>query len=53
MSEPPELDPAELPVLAEPASGVPSVVDDSPSRSAALEALRAGQGPIAIDVERA
>ncbi len=53
MSEPPELDPAELPVLAEPASGVPSVVDDSPSRSAALEALRAGHGPIAIDVERA
>ena len=40
-------------VLAEPASGVPSVVDDSPSRSAALEALRAGHGPIAIDVERA
>lgn len=44
---------ADLPVLAEPADGLPEVVDSAQARRKALDALAAGSGPIAIDVERA
>ena len=43
----------ELPVLTEPADGIPEVVDTPEARSACLAALQAGHGPIALDVERA
>lgn len=45
--------PAELPLLAEPADGVPEVVETPEALRATIAALRAGTGPIAIDTERA
>ena len=53
MTDTGEQDLADLPVLAEPASGVPPVVNDAHSRRLAMDTLRAGHGPVAIDVERA
>lgn len=50
MAQPP---PEDLPVLTEPADGVPDVVDTAEGRRATLAALAAGSGPIAVDVERA
>ncbi|WIY81401.1 HRDC domain-containing protein [Propionimicrobium sp. PCR01-08-3] len=47
----PELD--DLPVLAAPVGGVPTVTDTPRARSAAIAALQAGTGAVAIDVERA
>ena len=44
---------AELPVLTEPADGLPEVVDTAQGRRTTLDALAAGSGPIAMDVERA
>lgn len=44
---------AELPVLTEPTDGLPEVVDTAQGRRTTLDALAAGSGPIAMDVERA
>ena len=41
------------PVLALPADGVPKVVDTPAALADARAALRSGQGPLAIDTERA
>ncbi|WP_211221882.1 HRDC domain-containing protein [Granulicoccus phenolivorans] len=43
----------ELPVLAEPADGVPPVVATADALADSIEALAAGSGPVAIDAERA
>lgn len=43
----------ELPLLAEPADGVPPVVDTPEALADVAQALRAGTGPVAIDAERA
>ncbi len=46
--------PAEgYPILAVPADGIPAVVDTPAALAAARAALRSGQGPLAIDTERA
>lgn len=46
--------PAEgYPILAVPADGIPPVVDTPVALAATRAALRAGQGPLAIDTERA
>lgn len=50
MGEPAEV---ELPVLTAPADGVPVLVDDEQARQDCLAALAAGEGPVAVDVERA
>lgn len=44
---------AELPVLAEPAEGIPDVIETPDALSAAISALAGGSGPVAIDAERA
>ena len=50
----PEGDPAPPPVpLHEPVDGVPHVVDSERELARAADAVRAGQGPVAIDAERA
>lgn len=46
-------EPAELPLLAAPADGVPPVVDTAEALQRTIEALRSGTGPVAIDTERA
>lgn len=43
----------ELPLLAVPADGVPPVIDTDPAFRVMIDALAAGDGPVAIDVERA
>lgn len=43
----------EVPLLTSPADGVPSVVDSDAALRAAIDALGAGTGPIAVDAERA
>ncbi|HET9127222.1 MAG TPA: HRDC domain-containing protein [Propionibacteriaceae bacterium] len=43
----------ELPVLAFPAEGLPDLVTDQPGLEAAVAALLAGEGPVAVDTERA
>ena len=40
-------------LLLEPREGVPAVVEDEIALKSAIAALRAGDGPVAIDVERA
>jgi ribonuclease D len=60
-SEPAELaepsaelaEPRELAPLLELRDGVPAVIDDEDSLLAAVERLRAGSGPLAVDAERA
>lgn len=42
-----------LPVLTEPADGLPDVVAEERGLIEAAEALRAGHGPVAVDAERA
>lgn len=44
---------SELPVLREPADGVPPVVDTTEALQATIAALAAGTGPVAVDAERA
>ncbi len=44
---------AELPVLLEPAGGIPPVVVDPAGLAAVLAAVGAGSGPVALDAERA
>jgi ribonuclease D len=43
----------EYPILALPADGIPDVVDTSEALVAARQALAAGNGPVAVDTERA
>ena len=43
----------QLPTLAEPADGLPPVVDTPEALAAAIEALANGTGPVAVDAERA
>ncbi len=43
----------EIPLLVEPAEGVPPVIETPEALSAAIEALRGGSGPVAVDAERA
>lgn len=43
----------EFPILAEPADGIPDVVDTPAALAATAEALRKGSGPLAVDTERA
>ena len=43
----------EVPLLTEPADGVPPVVDTPEALAAATAALAAGTGPVAVDAERA
>lgn len=45
--------PDELPVLSQPADGVPELINTPEGRLATLASLAAGSGPIAVDVERA
>jgi len=45
--------PAPLPVLTEPADGVPDVVADPAALADAAARLAAGTGPVAVDAERA
>lgn len=57
-STPPEVpgDPQEPPaprLLAAPSEGVPPVVDTPAALAAAVDALAAGRGPLAVDTERA
>lgn len=40
-------------LLTEPAEGTPAVVDTPAALDRAIEALRAGRGPVAVDAERA
>lgn len=47
------LDPTDLPTLTVPAHGVPPVTSDVPHWKQVLSALASGDGPVAIDVERA
>ncbi|MEJ5868846.1 HRDC domain-containing protein [Pseudokineococcus sp. 5B2Z-1] len=49
----PEDDAPALPVLTEPAEGVPEVVADGAGLADAAERLAAGTGPLAVDAERA
>lgn len=44
---------AELPVLGEPADGLPEVIVDRGGLDRAVASLAAGDGPVAIDAERA
>ena len=44
---------AEIPVLREPRDGTPEPITRSAALAAAVEALRAGHGPVAVDAERA
>lgn len=46
-------DAPQLPLLAEPADGVPAVVDTDAAFAAMLESLAGGTGPVAVDAERA
>jgi ribonuclease D len=46
-------DTSQATLLAEPADGVPDVVDDPAKLAAAVARLKAGNGPIAVDAERA
>jgi ribonuclease D len=46
-------EPSRAILLAEPADGVPDVVDDSQKLAEAVARLAAGSGPVAIDAERA
>jgi ribonuclease D len=48
-----EAEPRELRPLDSPRDGVPPVVADSAGLAAAVEALAAGTGPVAVDAERA
>ncbi|AKU17056.1 HRDC domain-containing protein [Luteipulveratus mongoliensis] len=41
------------PVLLEPAEGIPDIVQDERRLMAAAEAIRGGEGPVALDAERA
>jgi ribonuclease D len=43
----------DLPVLREPADGIPPVVDTTDALAATVRALLAGEGPVAVDAERA
>ncbi|KAB1949478.1 ribonuclease D [Brevibacterium linens ATCC 9172] len=43
----------ELPLLETPANGIPDVVDTPEDLSSSIAGLAAGQGPVAIDAERA
>ena len=43
----------EVPILAEPAEGVPDVVDTPTGLSRLVQTLAAGTGPVAVDTERA
>jgi len=43
----------EMPVLRLPRDGVPAVTDTPEAYAAAVEAMAAGEGPVAIDTERA
>ncbi len=45
--------PAEPRLLSAPADGVPEIVDTPAALEAAIEALRGGRGPLAVDTERA
>ena len=49
----PAADDADLPVLAHPGDGLPALVADPQALAATVEALAGGEGPIAIDTERA
>lgn len=51
--ETPNEAPIQLPVLREPADGLPEVVDTPAALARACTALAAGSGPIAVDAERA
>jgi ribonuclease D len=42
-----------LPLLAEPADGVPEPIEDGERLAEVVEAMRAGTGPVAVDAERA
>lgn len=53
MSEAAPGDDAELPVLLEPAGGIPPVVDSAHGLAEATARLAAGTGPVAVDAERA
>ncbi|WP_150462561.1 ribonuclease D [Nesterenkonia ebinurensis] len=44
---------SELPLCAEPAGGVPAVIDSQRGLHRAAESLAAGAGPVAVDAERA
>ncbi|MEL4358407.1 MULTISPECIES: HRDC domain-containing protein [unclassified Luteococcus] len=44
---------ADLPVLDEPADGLPAVVDTPEALAAMTDSLAAGTGPLAVDAERA
>lgn len=52
-AEPTENAPPPLPVLREPADGVPAVVASPTALEQAAAAIAAGSGPVAIDAERA
>jgi ribonuclease D len=52
-AEPTEDSPPPLPVLREPADGVPDVVATPTALEQAAAAIAAGSGPVAIDAERA
>jgi ribonuclease D len=43
----------QLPLLTEPADGVPEPIEDGERLAALVEAMRAGTGPVAVDAERA
>ncbi len=51
--EPDEPEPSPLPILREPADGVPPVVDTPAALSDAARLIAAGSGPVGIDAERA
>lgn len=48
-----ENDAAELPLITEPADGVPAVISTERGLRRAADALAAGTGPVAVDAERA
>lgn len=52
VADEPEAEPS-YPVLAEPADGVPPVVESERDLLRAAEAIAAGTGPVAVDAERA
>jgi ribonuclease D len=51
--QPPAPEEPEVPLLTEPADGVPAVVDTVEDLAEAIAALAAGTGPVAVDAERA
>ena len=51
--ETPQAAAAEVPLLTQPADGVPDVVDTPEALLRTIEALAAGRGPVAVDAERA